>query len=282
MKKSQYMTFILCVLLLCLGCWYLLFPRPADKDDLSITFKDTEKVKLNEKIEPVDLIRSTTSVKILYPTIDTSSPGVKKLLYIAVGEDGEQKEFMKEIRVVAPKPPVLQLKKDTVEIYVKEAFDARAYVKKAYSDYDGDLDVSIRGSFDVKKAGTYTITYQVKDSSGHTATKELWLIVKDKDKEEAPKEKEPQHPQKTERSSTAQPPKEQDTTTGSASSPKAEKPQEPAPSIGVQTWLFADGESFSSALEKCNAAGAASGRRYQCDVLQDDAGIYTGYRLDLR
>ena len=276
------MTFILCVLLICLGCWYLLFPRPADKDDLSITFKDTEKVKLNEKIEPVDLIRSTTSVKILYPTIDTSSPGVKKLLYIAVGEDGEQKEFMKEIRVVAPKPPVLQLKKDTVEIYVKEAFDARAYVKKAYSDYDGDLDVSIRGSFDVKKAGTYTITYQVKDSSGHTATKELWLIVKDKDKEEAPKEKEPQHPQKTERSSTAQPPKEQDTTTGSASSPKAEKPQEPAPSIGVQTWLFANGESFSSALEKCNAAGAASGRRYQCDVLQDDAGIYIGYRLDLR
>ena len=274
------MTFILCVLLLCLGCWYLLFPRPADKDDLSITFKDTEKVKLNEKIEPVDLIRSTTSVKILYPTIDTSSPGVKKLLYIAVGEDGEQKEFMKEIRVVAPKPPVLQLKKDTVEIYVKEAFDARAYVKKAYSDYDGDLDVSIRGSFDVKKAGTYTITYQVKDSSGHTATKELRLIVKEK--EEAPKEKEPQHPQKTERSSTAQPPKEQDTTTGSASSPKAEKPQEPAPSICVQTWLFADGESFSSALEKCNAAGAASGRRYQCDVLQDDAGIYTGYRLDLR
>ena len=276
------MTFILCVLLICLGCWYLLFPKPADKDDLSITFKDTEKVKLNEKIEPVDLIRSTTSVKILYPTIDTSSPGVKKLLYIAVGEDGEQKEFMKEIRVVAPTPPVLQLKKDKVEICVKEAFDARAYVKKAYSDYDGDLDVSIRGSFDVKKAGTYTITYQVKDSSGHTATKELWLIVKDKDKEEAPKEKEPQHPQKTERSSTAQPPKEQDTTTGSASSPKAEKPQEPAPSIGVQTWLFANGESFSSALEKCNAAGAASGRRYQCDVLQDDAGIYIGYRLDLR
>ena len=237
-------------------------------------------MKLNEKIEPVDLIRSTTSVKILYPTIDTSSPGVKKLLYIAVGEDGEQKEFMKEIRVVAPKPPVLQLKKDTVEIYVKEAFDARAYVKKAYSDYDGDLDVSIRGSFDVKKAGTYTITYQVKDSSGHTATKELRLIVKEK--EEAPKEKKPQHPQNAERPSTAQPPKEQDTTTGSALSPKAEKPQEPAPSIGVQTWLFADGESFSSALEKCNAAGAASGRRYQCDVLQDDAGIYTGYRLDLR
>lgn len=274
------MTFILCVLLICLGCWYFLFPKPTDKDDLSITFKDTEKVKLDEKVDPVDLIRSTNSTKILYPTIDTSSPGVKKLLYIAVGEDGGQKEFMKEIRVVAPKPPVLQLKKDTVEIYVKEVFDARSYVRKAYSDYDGHLDVSISGSYDVKKAGTYTITYKVKDSSGHTATKELRLIVKEK--EEAPKEKEPQHPQKEERPSTTQPPKEQDTTTGSAPDPEAEKPQEPAPSIGVQTWLFANGESFSSAQEKCNAAGAASGRRYQCNVLQDDAGIYTGYRLDLR
>ena len=280
MRKSQYITFVLCVLLICLGCWYFLFPKPADKDDLSITFKDTEKVKLNEKIKPVDLIRSTTSVKILYPTIDTSSPGVKKLLYIAVGEDGQQKEFMKEIRVVAPTPPVLQLKKDKVEICVKEVFDARSYVRKAYSDYDGHLDVSISGSYDVKKAGTYTITYKVKDSSGHTATKELRLIVKEK--EEAPKEKEPQHPQKAEQPSTAQPPKEQDTTTGSALAPEAEKPQEPAPSIGVQTWLFANGESFSSAQEKCNAAGAASGRRYQCNVLQDDAGIYTGYRLDLR
>lgn len=274
------MTFILCVLLICLGCWYFLFPKPTDKDDLSITFKDTEKVKLDEKVDPVDLIRSTNSTKILYPTIDTSSPGVKKLLYIAVGEDGGQKEFMKEIRVVAPKPPVLQLKKDKVEIYVKEVFDARSYVRKAYSDYDGHLDVSISGSYDVKKAGTYTITYKVKDSSGHTATKELRLIVKEK--EEAPKEKEPQHPQKEERPSTTQPPKDQDTTTGSALAPEAEKPQEPAPSIGVQTWLFANGESFSSALEKCNAAGAASGRRYQCNVLQDDAGIYTGYRLDLR
>ena len=280
MRKSQYMTFILCVLLICLGCWYFLFPKPTDKDDLSITFKDTEKVKLDEKVDPVDLIRSTNSTKILYPTIDTSSPGVKKLLYIAVGEDGGQKEFMKEIRVVAPKPPVLQLKKDTVEIYVKEVFDARSYVRKAYSNYDGHLDVSISGSYDVKKAGTYTITYKVKDSSGHTATKELRLIVKEK--EEAPKEKEPQHPQKAEQPSTAQPPKEQDTTTGSALAPEAEKPQEPAPSIGVQTWLFANGESFSSAQEKCNAAGAASGRRYQCNVLQDDAGIYTGYRLDLR
>ena len=81
MRKSQYMTFILCVLLICLGCWYFLFPKPTDKDDLSITFKDTEKVKLDEKVDPVDLIRSTNSTKILYPTIDTSSPGVKKLLY---------------------------------------------------------------------------------------------------------------------------------------------------------------------------------------------------------
>lgn len=40
----------------------------------------------------------------------------------------------------------------------KEAFDARAYVKKAYSDYDGDLRVD-PWNFDVKKAGTYTITY---------------------------------------------------------------------------------------------------------------------------
>lgn len=88
------MTFILCVFTDLPGMLVSsYFPKPADKDDLSITFKDTEKVKLNEKIEPVDLIRSDICED-LYPTIDTSSPGVKKLLYIAVERMENKRKFM--------------------------------------------------------------------------------------------------------------------------------------------------------------------------------------------
>lgn len=279
MRKSQYITFMICVLLLCLCCWYFLFPKSADSETLSIVFKDKESVKLNEKVDPLDLIQSTNSTKILYPKIDTTSPGKKTLLYIALGEEGQQKEFMKEIKVVAPTPPILQLKKDRVEIFVKESFYPEAYVKKAYSEYDGQLKVTINGSFDVKKAGNYTITYTVKDSSDHIVTKKLQLIVKEK--KETVKEKESQTPQKEEQS-LQEHTQENGADAGEEKVTGAAKEQEPVPSSGPQTWLFSDGESFSSAQEKCNAAGAASGRRYQCNVLQDESGIYTGYRLDLR
>lgn len=56
---------------------------------------------------------------------------------------------------------------------MKEVFDTRAYIEKAYSNYDGDPDVSVRGSLDVKKVDAHTITYQVKGSNGRAAVKEL-------------------------------------------------------------------------------------------------------------
>ena len=59
----------------------------------------------------------------------------------------------------------------------------------ATDDRDGDLTSKIEtiGSVDTKKAGTYKITYVVKDSAGNTATATRTVIVKeDKKPEEKP------------------------------------------------------------------------------------------------
>ena len=94
MYKKQYAVFFLVILAFCgLLSWYLFFRQPA-KDELSIIFVDQEVFKVGEDIDPIDLVKSSSSAKILYPAIDSSSPGVKNLLYIAVGEHGEQKEFL--------------------------------------------------------------------------------------------------------------------------------------------------------------------------------------------
>ena len=274
MKKSQYLIFLFCVVLMCVGCWYLLFPKPAMGDELSIRFKDSSMFKVNEKVNPISLIESTNSVNILYPTIDTSTPGDKKLLYIAVGDQGQQREFLKEIRVVDPTPPTLLLKKNKVEIYVNDKFDAKSYVKTAYSNYDGKLPVKISGRYQLSIPGNYKIDYQIEDSSGNKVKKTLTLIVKDKVKEKP--EKQPEEKEIPQKNQNQENKKQNNTETETKS-----QPTQPAVT-GGQTWLFANGESFESAAAKCNAAGAASGRRYQCNVLQDEKGIYTGYQLDLQ
>lgn len=54
----------------------------------------------------------------------------------------------------------------------------------AKDDRDGDLTSKIEttGKVDTKKAGTYKITYTVKDSAGNTATASRTVIVKEEKK----------------------------------------------------------------------------------------------------
>lgn len=268
MKKSQYFIFFVIVTLISCGLYFYLTSNKVDKSHLSIHFKTVDKFKVGETVNPVDLIASSTSTKILYPTIDTKTPGIKRLTYIAVGEHSEQKEFMKEIRVIDPVPPTLQLKADNVTITTGESFEPKSYIQKAYSTFDGDLKVKISGTYDTKKAGVYVLIYEVTDSSDNKVVKKLTLYVKEKPKVDVPKPK-----------------KDEETKSDNKKEDGNSLPSNQiAPPVytGKTTWLFADGDTFASALDNCKAAGSASGHSYQCNVLQDSEGIYIGYKLLLR
>lgn len=58
----------------------------------------------------------------------------------------------------------------------------------AKDDKDGDISskISISGSVNTSKAGKYTITYTIKNSSGKTATKTRTITVKAKEQEQKP------------------------------------------------------------------------------------------------
>ena len=77
MTKKQYAVFFAAIILICsLLTWYLLLRQPT-KDELNITFVDKNTFKVGKEIDPVDLVKSSSSAKILYPTIDSSQPGEK-------------------------------------------------------------------------------------------------------------------------------------------------------------------------------------------------------------
>lgn len=264
MYKKQYAVFFLVILAFCgLLSWYLFFRQPA-KDELSIIFVDQEVFKVGEDIDPIDLVKSSSSAKILYPAIDSSSPGVKNLLYIAVGEHGEQKEFLKTIKIIDPTPPSLELKEERVELTEGASFDPKAYIQKAEDAYDGELPVNITGEYDVDRPGTYTITYSITNSSDLTTRKELRLIINEKRKKET-----------TDTDDLPARPSRED-----AVVPETGTTEQTRPTISTQReWYVSESYGFEAARADCMDAGKQGSGTFTCEVITDEYGIAKGYRL---
>lgn len=77
--------------------------------------------------------------------------------------------------------PTIKLKGDsTVTITLNSKYEEKGAT--ATDNVDGDLTskIEISGTVDVKKVGTYTITYKVKDKAGNEATVTRKVVVKEK------------------------------------------------------------------------------------------------------
>ena len=269
MKKRQYLIFFSVVsCILGVMIWMIYF-RADPQGYLSMEFVDQEVFKLNEEVDPITLVTASNSSRIIYPSVDTSTPGEKNLLFIAIDDNGKQKEFMKTIIVISPVPPILTLKESEVTITQGESFNPRDYVSESHDEYDGKLKPSISGEYDCSKAGTYTIDYQSENSSGLVSKAQLQLTVKEK--EVVVTEKPSQSSPSEHNSSHAQ------------EVPKAEEPPVTAPQTpsyqGKREWLLVEGYSFTSAQSACMEAGKQSNQTYTCEVIWDDHGLAIGYQL---
>ncbi len=288
MRKRHYALFFFLVAILCAGLTWLLFFRQPAKDKLSIIFNDQEKFKVGEVVDPVSLIKSSSSVNILYPKIDTSVPGTKYLTYIAIGENGTQKEFMKVIKVVSASEPILELKQEKVTLIVESKFDPKSYIVKAFDEFDGDLDVDISGKYDMKKPGNYTITYTVKNSDGKKLIKKLVLTVKEKEKKKETQKENQMNDQGNQEKTSNEDNKIKDDKESNQNIPNrdnqsSDKPVEDKPidkGTGQRTWIIDDGQTFDEVRQECMNEGMNSGAsQYTCDVLYD-GDIAIGYQLN--
>lgn len=291
MKKWQYILFVFLVALFCAGLTWFLFFKEKPCDSLLIVFNDKEKFKVGEEVDPASLVKSSSTANILYPDIKTDKPGEKHLAYIAVGENGSQKEFVKVIYVISPGNPILELKEESIKLKVGAEFNPASNIAKAWDEFDGDLKVDVSGKYDLKKPGDYELVYRVKNSSGKEMIKKLKLIVEeikdDKPKEVKPSDEKPEalkeqgkadenpydvpgiiSPQKPQQNVPDQsvPDQKEETTSGGT---------------GQDTWLIEDGQTFDELRNLCMSEGASRGsRQYTCDVLYD-GDIAIGYQLHL-
>ena len=114
--------------------------------------------------------------------VDTSKVGKYEIKYEA-SYSFVKSSIIRTIEVVDKKEPTIELTGNTsIKIYTGNEYKESGY--KATDEYDGDLTekVTVNNTVDINKAGKYTITYEVEDSSGNkaNASREIEILEKPK------------------------------------------------------------------------------------------------------
>lgn len=118
-----------------------------------------------------------TSKVVVTGSVNTSKIGTYPLVYKVSDHSGNTAAVERRITVVDTEAPVFT-GIDDLEIHVGDPFDPRAGVTaKDHADGDVTGSITITGSVDTSKPGTYQLIYSVKDQSGNLATKARKVTV---------------------------------------------------------------------------------------------------------
>ncbi|MGX5530513.1 immunoglobulin-like domain-containing protein [Bacillus toyonensis] len=157
-----------------------------------LTVPFTTTLRVSEEFDPMagvsasDKEDGNLTNKIKYKgNVDTSKPGKYIVEYWVVDSKGvnataTQSVIVKENEETPDMEPKLTVPTRTT-INVGDKFNPLSGVK-AIDNEDGDITdkVTVDGSVDASKPGTYELTYTVSDSKGHTVTAKQTVTVKQK------------------------------------------------------------------------------------------------------
>ncbi|PGB07698.1 immunoglobulin-like domain-containing protein [Bacillus toyonensis] len=166
--------------------------------ELTVPFTST--LRVDEKFDPMAGVKAIdnedgdiTDKVTVDGSVDASKPGTYDLTYTVSDSKGHTVTAKQTVTVkqkVKPtdEVPVLKVPAEVI-INVGDKFNPLAGVK-AIDNEDGDITdkVTVDGSVDTSKPGTYDLSYTVSDSKGHTVTAKQTVTVKQKvePKDEAP------------------------------------------------------------------------------------------------
>ena len=113
--------------------------------------------------------------------VDMAHAGEYTVVYHYTLQDGTKVSRTMKVHVVND-TPTLEVK--DAAITAGDDFDLKSLVVKAVDKEDGDLTDKVtivdNGGFNKNVAGTYSVTFEVKDSQGATASAKATVTVKDK------------------------------------------------------------------------------------------------------
>ena len=179
------------ILLMIIGLIIFLCNKPKIeiKNSLNLKLNGNKKIVLEygkeyedegaiAKFNDVDL---TKEIKVV-TNINFKKIGTYYYKYM-IEYDGKCKEVKRDVLIKDTTKPTIKLNGDSkITIYVGSKYTENGAT--ATDNYDGDITkkISTSGKVNTKKAGTYTITYKVSDSSKNETSIKRTIVVKSKPK----------------------------------------------------------------------------------------------------
>lgn len=146
---------------------------------LDIELKDNLKTEINSEVKISDFIKKINTGKIVNQdiTIDTSSLGIKNI-NIEILYNELLYDYSFNIEIIDTISPIIEYKEE-LTIYEGNTIDLLKDVKVSDNSKE-ELTITIEGTYDFKKPGTYKLYYQAEDSSKNKTIKEFTLKVLEK------------------------------------------------------------------------------------------------------
>lgn len=204
MKKG-----IICLMMMMMAC--LVGCHEEKKSvDIRLDFQNNEFIEYGSELNAEDLIKKTNGNISNYPTIDTKTIGKQDWAF-EVELDGEKKTFHYEIEVKDTQKPIIELKKNEVEIEYNGKLNINDYIKDVKDVVDGKIDYKKESDVkdtdvhyytyhsDVKtnKAGKYSVTIKAVDKNKNMTEATIKVIVKEEKKETVQKKETPTQKKET-------------------------------------------------------------------------------------
>ena len=151
--------------------------KDEKKDEINVTTEDIT-VKLNEEILNTKGITKVENGTIVTEeeNIDTSTIGEQEITITIKDNDNNEKEYTYTVKVIDDEAPVITYKKELSTTVGKKINLLNNVTAKDNSNEK--IEVTIEGTYDFNKEGTYKLKYVAKDSSGNETKEDFTLTVK--------------------------------------------------------------------------------------------------------
>ena len=204
LKQKKVQLGIGVIVIAAIGGGYMVYNSNKVNIDYSL---NNHVVEYGSDQSQVDWLKlsTTNGNKVTVAKFDTKKIGEIEVAF-TVCLDDTCKEFPQKLEIKDTKSPVIELKKEKVEITEGDKFDPVSNIASVKDVIDGDIKKSddkkltkngylIDSNVDTKKAGSYKVKIIAYDVNGNKTEKEYAVTVKEKPEETKPNQTQQQTPQ---------------------------------------------------------------------------------------
>ena len=206
LKQKKVQLGIGVIVIAAIGGGYMIYNSNKVNIDYSL---NNHVVEYGSDQSQVDWLKlsTTNGNKVTVAKFDTKKIGEIEVAF-TVCLDDTCKEFPQKLEIKDTKSPVIELKKEKVEITEGDKFDPVSNIASVKDVIDGDIKKSddkkltkngylIDSNVDTKKAGSYKVKIIAYDVNGNKTEKEYAVTVKEKPEEPKPNQTQQQQKPQT-------------------------------------------------------------------------------------